>query len=92
MFKKNNIDNLVKKQGQLEFIKTKIRDNQNERNSNIENKMQKLQNVAMRNKEKADNKIADIERQIEKNSKLINIEVDYTKSIGLKFENKKIQK
>lgn len=85
MFKKNNVDSLVKRQSQLEFNKTKIRDLQNEKNSQIENKMQRLQNIAMRNKEKADNKIADIERQMEKNSKLINIEVDYTKSIGEKF-------
>lgn len=92
MFKKNNIDNYVKKQGRLEYAKTKVRDNQNEKNSNLENKMQKLQNLALRNKEKADNKIADIERQMEKNSKLINIEIDYAKSIGLKFENQKIKK
>ena len=83
---KNNIDALVKKQSELEFMKTKIRDQQNEKNARIGNKMQRLENVALRNKVKADNEIADIERQMEKNSKLINIEVDYTKSIGLKFE------
>lgn len=92
MFKNNNIDSLVRKQSKLEFNKTKTRDIQNEKNSRIENKMQRLQNIALRNKEKADNKIADIDRQMEKNSKLINIEVDYTKSIGLKFENKTIKK
>ena len=89
---KNNIDALVKKQSELEFMKTKIRDQQNEKNARIENKMQRLENVALRNKVKADNEIADIERQMEKNAKLINIEVDYTKSIGLKFENQKNKK
>lgn len=83
MFKifKSKIDKLVDKQAELENSKQKVRDRQNEANSKIETKVNALTQKAYRNKDRADSKIAEIDRQIEKNKKLINVEVDYAKSI-----------
>ena len=86
---KSKIDKLVSKNEQLVLQKTKIRDTQNSVNANLERKMNNLEKLAFRNKDKADSQIANIDRQIEKNKKLINIEVDYAKELGLKLKGDK---
>lgn len=86
---KNKIDKLVINREKLELRKTQIRDEQNRINSNIETRQKALQDLTFRNKDKADAKIADINRQIRKINKLINIEVDYANELEVKFEEKK---
>lgn len=81
---KSKIDKLVIKNEKLALEKTKIRDKQNKINASIENKMKDLEQTSFRNKDKADNQIAEIDRQIKKNEKLINIEVDYARELAIK--------
>lgn len=82
MFKnKNKIEQLTKLNDKLMVKKQKVQDRQNEENSRIENEMTVLQNLAFRNKQIADGKIAEIDRLIEKNKQLMELEVEFDKKI-----------
>ena len=78
----NKIDKLVKQQSELLIKKQNIQDKMKETNSNIENKIQRLENKAFVIKQTADSKIAEIDRQYAKNLKQIQLEKDYYNSIG----------
>jgi hypothetical protein len=80
-FFKSKIDRLVDEQAELENTKQKVKDKQNEVNGKIETKVNALIQKSYRNKDKADSRIAEIDRKIEKNKKLINVEVAYAQSI-----------
>lgn len=84
MFKnKSKIDALQILNAKLEVKKQKVKDRQNEQNSRIETKIKELENLSYRNKQVADGKIAEIDRLIEKNIKLMKLEADfYNKIIG----------
>lgn len=82
LFFGNKIDKLVKRQSELLIKKQNIQDKMKETNSNIENKIQRLENKAFVIKQTADSKIAEIDRQYAKNLKQIQLEKDYYNSIG----------
>ena len=82
LFLGNKIDKLVKQQSELLIKKQNIQDKMKETNSNIENKIQRLENKAFVIKQTADSKIAEIDRQYAKNLKQIQLEKDYYNSIG----------
>ena len=82
LFFGNKIDKLVKQQSELLIKKQNIQDKMKETNSNIENKIQRLENKACVIKQTADSKIAEIDRQYAKNLKQIQLEKDYYNSIG----------
>lgn len=82
LFFGNKIDKLVKQQSELLIKKQNIQDKMKETNSNIENKIQRLENKAFVIKQTADSKIAEIDRQYKKNLKQIQLEKDYYNSIG----------
>lgn len=82
LFFGNKIDKLVKQQSELLIKKQNIQDKMKETNSNIENKIQRLENKAFVIKQTADSKIAEIDRQYAKNLKQIRLEKDYYNSIG----------
>lgn len=82
LFFGNKIDKLVKQQSELLIKKQNIQDKMKETNSNIENKIQRLENKAFVIKQTADSKIAEIDRQYAKNLKQIQLEKDYYNSIG----------
>ena len=82
LFLGNKIDKLVKRQSELLIKKQNIQDKMKETNSNIENKIQRLENKAFVIKQTADSKIAEIDRQYAKNLKQIQLEKDYYNSIG----------
>ena len=82
MFWDNKIDRLVKENARLLVKKQKVDDKRKSANSQIENKLQNLENKAFVIKQNADNKIAEIERKIKKNKEQIKLEKDYYNSIG----------
>ena len=82
LFFGNKIAKLVKQQSELLIKKQNIQDKMKETNSNIENKIQRLENKAFVIKQTADSKIAEIDRQYAKNLKQIQLEKDYYNSIG----------
>lgn len=89
MFNNENvIDSLVKDNASLEVLKQKLEDKKNEANSKLESKSnvldakaQALRDKALRNNEIYKNKVAEINRIIEKNNKLMNLEADYYKQL-----------
>ena len=74
---KSKIDKLVCEQAKLIVKKQKVEDKQNETNSRIETEIKELENKAFRNKQIADGKIAELERQIAKNKEQIDLEARY---------------
>lgn len=88
---RNKIEELTALNAKLVVKKQKIQDRQNEENSRIETKIRELENLAFRNKQIADGKVASIEREIEKNTKVMSLEADfYNKQI--KGEEKEVSK
>lgn len=89
MFNNENvIDSLVKDNASLEVLKQKLEDKKNEVNSKLEAKSnlldakaQALRDKAFRNNELYKNKVAEIDRIIEKNTKLMKLESDYYKKL-----------
>ena len=82
LFFGNKIDKLVNQQSELLIKKQNIQDKMKETNSNIENKIQRLENKAFVIKQTADSKIAEIDRQYAKNLKQIQLEKEYYNSSG----------
>ena len=74
---RSKIDKLVCEQAKLIVKKQKVEDTQNETNSRIETEIKELENKAFRNKQIADGKIAELERQIAKNKEQIDLEARY---------------
>lgn len=84
----NIIDSLVRENAALKVLKQKLEDKKNEANSKLESKSnvldakaQALRDKALRNNEIYKNKVAEIDRIIEKNNKLMNLEADYYKQL-----------
>lgn len=74
---KNKIDRLVDAQARLIVKKQKIEDRKNETNSRIETEIKALENKAFRNKQIADGKLAELDREIAKNKEQISLEARY---------------
>ena len=68
--------------------KQKIQDRQNEQNSKIETQIKELENLAYRNKQVADGRIAEIDRLMEKNLKVMQLEADFYNRIAYIKEEK----
>ena len=79
--KRNKIDELTNVNARLLVKKQKVQDRQNESNSKIETAIKELENLAYRNKQVADGKIAEIDRLIEKNLKVMQLEADFYNKI-----------
>ena len=89
MFKnKNKIDELTNVNAMLLVKKQKIQDRQNEQNSKIETQIKELENLAYRNKQVADGRIAEIDRLMEKNLKVMQLEADFYNRIAYIKEEK----
>ena len=89
MFKnKSKIDNLTNENARLLVKKQKIQDRQNEENSKIETEIKELENLAFRKKQVADGKVAEIDRLIEKNIKVMQLEADFYNRIAYVKEEK----
>jgi uncharacterized coiled-coil DUF342 family protein len=78
---RSKIDKLINKKEGLANKKQKIKDIMYETNSKIETKLKRYENLAQRNKADADNKINDINREIDKITKLIDVEKTYVQGI-----------
>lgn len=86
--RKNVIDAKMKENAQLEVLKQKLEDNKNESNSRLEAKAnvldakaQALRDKSIRNNDVYKNKVAEIDRLIEKNNKQMKLESDYYESL-----------
>ena len=77
MFNKNKIEELTRQNQSLLIKKQKIQDRQNEENSRIETKIRELENLAYRNKKIADDRVADIDRLVAKNTKVMKLEAEF---------------
>jgi len=89
MFRNENIiDTLVKENASLKVLKQKLEDKKNEANSKLETrisaldtKARALRDKSLRNVEVYQNRVADIDRIIEKNEKQMKLESDYYKKL-----------
>ena len=81
MIYKNKIDELVSRREQLLIKKQQKKDKMFEQNSIITTKIKKLENLSYRKKDKTDAEVAEIEREINKTERLIEIEKDYVNSL-----------
>ena len=89
MFKnRNKIDDLTNVNARLLVKKQKIQDRQNEENSKIETAIKELENLSFRKKQVADGKIAEIDRLMEKNLKVMQLEADFYNKIVYIGDNK----
>lgn len=86
--RKNIIDAKMKENANLEVLKQKLEDNKNEINSRLEakanvldSKAQALRDKSIRNNDVYKNKVAEINRLIEKNNKHMKLESDYYKNL-----------
>ena len=84
----NIIDSLVRENASLKVLKQKLEDKKNEANSKLETrisaldtKARALRDKSLRNVEVYQNKVADIDRTIEKNEKQMKLEADYYKKL-----------
>lgn len=84
----NIIDSLVRENAALKVLKQKLEDKKNEANSKLETrisaldtKARALRDKSLRNVEVYQNKVADIDRTIEKNEKQMKLEADYYKKL-----------
>lgn len=80
--KENKIDNLVRENEKIVVERQRVKDKQNETNSNIETKIKALEDLAYRNKQKADTKIANLTRKLEKNIEQIDLEAKYYNKVA----------
>jgi len=78
---KSKLDRLVSKKSSLENLKDKIKDKMHEENSNIETTTKALIDKSLRNKAVANAKCNEIDREINKINKLIQVEREYAFSI-----------
>lgn len=93
MKKQNSkIDELVNEKARLLFIKEKNDNKMHEKNSAIETQIKKLENKSYRNKVATDAANADIDRQVNKLNKLIELERDYVNSLANDLAAKKKSK
>lgn len=80
--KENKIDKLVRENERIVVGRQRVKDKQNETNSNIETKIKALEDLAFRNKQKADTKIANLTRKLEKNVEQIDLEAKYYNKVA----------
>lgn len=80
--KENKIDKLVRENEQIVVERQRVKDKQNETNSNIETKIKALEDLAFRNKQKADTKIANLTRKLDKNVEQIDLEAKYYNKVA----------
>ncbi len=85
----NKIDELVTKRENLLIKKQRKIDRMFEQNSIITTKIKKLENLSYRKKDQTDADVAEIDREINKTERLIEIERDYVNSL---FKGKKQNK
>ena len=78
----SKIDELVNQKEALLFKREKNENRMHERNSAIETQIKKLENKTYRNKVATDAANADIDRQVNKINKLIELEKEYVNSIA----------
>lgn len=82
LFAKSKIDQLVNKVEELTIKRQAVEDKGKEKNSNIENSIQRLENKAFRNKVRTDNQLANIDRELAKAKEQIKLEKKYYSTIG----------
>lgn len=75
---KSRIDDLVSRKEELELMKERKLNAMHERNSKRETKIKKLENKAYQDKVATDVEVAEIDREINRTDKLIDIEREYT--------------
>jgi hypothetical protein len=80
--KENKIDKLVRENEKIVVERQRVKDKQNETNSNIETKIKALEDLAFRNKQKADTKIANLTRKLDKNVEQIDLEAKYYNKVA----------
>ena len=79
---KSRIDELVNEKERLLFKREKNKNIINEKNSKIETKIKKLENKSYRNRVASDDANAEIDRQVNKINKLIELEREYVNSLA----------
>lgn len=79
----SKIDELVKQKEALLLKREKNENRMHEKNSVIETQIKKLENKTYRNKVSTDAANADIDRQVNKINKLIELEKEYVNSIAV---------
>lgn len=78
----SRIDELVSEKESLLFKKEKNQNKMHEKNSKIETQIKRLENKSYRNKVSTDDANANIDRQVNKINKLIELEREYVNSLA----------
>lgn len=78
---KSKIEKLLIEQNKLKVKRQKVIDRKNEANSRIETKLKVLENEAFRIDKVAKGKIAEIDRQYQKNAELMRLEAKYNMKV-----------
>lgn len=86
---KNRVNKLIDERDALTFKRQKISDKKNLVNSQIENKIRKLENESWRNQITATNQIEEINRQLERVERNLNSEKEYVNGIST-YKNEEI--
>lgn len=84
---KSKIDRLLTEQNKLLVKRQKVKDRKNEANSRIETKLKVLENEAFRIDKVAKGKIAEINRQLQKNAELMSLEAKYNMKVVTDAKN-----
>ena len=79
--KKSQLDKYVMQKEALLNKRAKIQDNSRETNADIEAQIESLKNLRKQNNDDTISKLNIIDREIDKLTRLINVEKDYAKSI-----------
>lgn len=84
---KSKIDRLLSEQNKLLVKRQKVKDRKNEANSRIETKLKVLENEAFRIDKVAKGRIAEIDRQLQKNAELMTLEAKYNMKVVTDAKN-----
>lgn len=83
-FRKSKIDRLVDRNTKLSIKKQNLQQNKNIKDTNLGNKITKLQNKRTILNQIAKNQIIAIDNEISKNEQLIKVEIDYNNTLDIK--------
>ena len=83
-FRKSKIDRLVDRNTKLSIKKQNLQQNKNIKDTNLGNKITKLQNKRAILNQIAKNQIIAIDNEISKNEQLIKVEIDYNNTLDIK--------
>lgn len=81
---KSKVDRLVAENTRLSMKKQKLEENTKQKKTMMSNRKDILSNRMETLEQIKNNEVANIKRKIEKNEKLIELEIDYTESLKVK--------